>query len=539
MRQAHLPQTLYLLLLLVLAASADVHHEDELTDQFAMELHPHADPQKIAEEHGHQKRFETEHGVTHPHHDDNPHVMWSQQQVRRLRAKRGVVPKQFQDPRLKDQWHLRGKDTHVNVEPAWAAGITGQNVTIGVVDDGIQYDHPDLQANYRAESSYDFNYNDNNPYPDAATDDHGTSAAGVAAAGANNYCGVGAAYRAGLAALRLISVSSTDEQEARAIDYMSNDNHIYTNSWGPTDDGRRKEGPGKLATASLENGIKKGRNGKGSIYCWAGGNGRGSKDNCNYDGWANSRYTITIAATDYNGKQAPYSEPCSMLLASAPSSGAGRHITTTDLTECTSTFGGTSAAAPLAAGVMALVLEVNPNLTWRDMQAVLISSTTHNDPNDGEWRTNGAGFAYNHKYGFGLLDAWAATQKAKSWVNLGPEISFSKALEGAKVVESGREVEVFIMMEEGLILEHTRSQLWINCAKRGELIIQLTSPMGTVSNLAEQHWDQGANYEGWDYGSIANWGEDSRGKYVLRIKNTGGSQATITKWNLIVFGHQL
>lgn len=253
------------------------------------------------------------------------------------------------------------------MERAWAEGITGRGVNIAVVDDGIQYDHPDLKDNYRRQLSYDFNYGDDNPYPDAASDDHGTSAAGVAAAGANTACGLGAAYNAGLSAIRLISVGSTDVQEAAGLGYKIKENHIYTNSWGPNDDGRRKEGPGTLASKTLTDGIKNGRDGLGSIYCWAGGNGRQSRDNCNYDGWANSRYTITIAATDYNGKQTPYSEPCSMLLAATPSSGSGRSITTTDLMgyrgtsrdDCTSTFGGTSAAAPLAAGVMALVLEVS------------------------------------------------------------------------------------------------------------------------------------------------------------------------------------
>lgn len=69
--------------------------------------------------------------------------------------------------------------------------------------------------------------------------------------------------------------------------------------------------------------------------------------------------------------------------------------------DCTSNFGGTSAAAPLTAGVIALILEVNPTLGWRDVQGILISSAFKNSPTDDGWKSNGAGYHINHKFGFG------------------------------------------------------------------------------------------------------------------------------------------
>eukprot|EP01117_Protostelium_nocturnum_P002760 TRINITY_DN1368_c0_g1_i2.p1 TRINITY_DN1368_c0_g1~~TRINITY_DN1368_c0_g1_i2.p1 ORF type:complete len:566 (+),score=148.33 TRINITY_DN1368_c0_g1_i2:138-1835(+) len=543
-----------------IAARKPVGHE-EPTEEYAMELHPEANPFEIADKHGHhyigrvgdlenmhifRKKSFTVHGETHPHHDDNDHVLWSEQQVKRVREKRQmpniVSPT---DPLYTDQWHLKS-DAHVNVQAAWALGLTGEGVNIAIVDDGIQYDHPDLQKNYRKEYSYDFNYWDDNPYPDAASDDHGTSAAGVAAAGMNQHCGVGPAHKAGLSAIRLISVGSADNQEGAALHYKGKHNHIYSNSWGPTDDGRRKEGPGRLGSLALEDGIKNGRDGLGSIYSWAGGNGRGSKDNCNYDGWANSRYTITVAAVDWYGKQTYYSESCSMLLVSAPSSGSGKYITTTDLTgsrgtsrsDCTSTFGGTSAAAPLAAGVMALVLQANPKIGWRDMQNILLETAKKTDPQDSEWIVNGAGKMYSHKYGFGVIDAGAACKMAMSnYTNLGPEIN-STAMESPdmRLQSAGGITEFTLKIDENFIVEHTRVVVYIATPRRGDLSISLISPMKTRSVLAEFHNDQGSDYTGWDFGSIANWGESSAGTYTLIIVNNGGGVTSLKSWKLTVFG---
>jgi proprotein convertase subtilisin/kexin type 1 len=84
--------------------------------------------------------------------------------------------------------------------------------------------------------------------------------------------------------------------------------------------------------------------------------------------------------------------------------------------ECTDGHTGTSASAPLAAGIFALVLEANGDLTWRDMQHLVAwtSQYTSLAQNPG-WKTNGAGFKVNTRFGFGLLDASALVKTAKKW----------------------------------------------------------------------------------------------------------------------------
>ena len=88
----------------------------------------------------------------------------------------------------------------MRVLDAWAAGFTGKNVTVSILDDGVEYSHPDLRDNYNAAASTDINDNDNDPVPryDINHENkHGTRCAGVISAVANNKnCVVGAAFGA-------------------------------------------------------------------------------------------------------------------------------------------------------------------------------------------------------------------------------------------------------------------------------------------------------------------------------------------------------
>ena len=76
---------------------------------------------------------------------------------------------------------------------------------------------------------------------------------------------------------------------------------IFFCSWGPDDDGKTVDGPGRLATRAFLQGITKGRSGKGSIFVWASGNGGRDYDNCNCDGYTNSPWTLSVSSATENG----------------------------------------------------------------------------------------------------------------------------------------------------------------------------------------------------------------------------------------------
>lgn len=237
----------------------------------------------------------------------------------------------------------------------------------------------------------------------------------------NRVCSVGVAYNSKIGGIRMLDGEVTDLVEATALSYNRDYIDIYSASWGPDDDGKTVDGPGFLALKAIEDGIRYGRRGLGSIYVWASGNGGKDDDNCNCDGYTNSIYTISISSATQNGNVPWYSEACSSTLASTFSSGSyeERQIITTDLRKsCTEAHTGTSASAPLAAGIIALTLEANPELSWRDIQHIIVETSKPDNLSSSDWQLNGASRKVSHSFGYGMMNALAMVQMAKKWINV-------------------------------------------------------------------------------------------------------------------------
>ncbi|EPQ30377.1 uncharacterized protein PFL1_01903 [Pseudozyma flocculosa PF-1] len=238
------------------------------------------------------------------------------------------------DPIFVDQWHLandRREGFDLNLTDVWKQDIHGRGVNVCLIDDGLDMHSHDLADNFFAAGSYDFNAHTELPEPRESDDQHGTRCAGEIAALKNDVCGVGVAYHAKVSGVRILSGPISDVDEAAALNYAYQDNHVYSCSWGPPDDGRSMDAPKGLIAKAMLNGVQNGRDGKGSIFVFAGGNGGASDDQCNFDGYTNSIYSMTIAAVDREGQHPYYSEMCSAILATGWSSGNGDHIHTTDV----------------------------------------------------------------------------------------------------------------------------------------------------------------------------------------------------------------
>ena len=464
------------------------------------------------------------------------------------------------DPYFSDQWHLEntGQDNgvsgeDVNITGAWNS-VRGTGVVIGVVDDGLEWDHDDLKTNYESTLDYDYCNYDGNPNP-AGWDAHGTAAAGVAAATGNNGIGVsGAAPDASLAGLMLIACGNSDSDEANALSHLNNDIDIYSNSWGPSDNGQTLSGPGPLMIAAFEDDAYNGRNGLGNVITWAAGNGLSNEDDSNLDGYANSRFTISVTAVDHDGDQTNYGEPGANVLISAPSDGSGVGITTTDnagnngytSSDYTSSFGGTSSATPLVSGVIALMMEANSNLTWRDVQQILVESARKNDPNDDGWNTNGAGLEFNHKYGFGVVDAGHAVDLAASWETLDPEVNLSSGrITVSQTVpdnEPNNPVISSFAVSESIRVESVDVIFDADHTYRSDLDVTLISPDGTESELVNyfSNRDSGNNYNEWQFNSVQHWGEISKGTWTLEVYDDGNQDEGIwNHWELVIHGTEV
>ncbi|KAF2728915.1 hypothetical protein EJ04DRAFT_516306 [Polyplosphaeria fusca] len=460
---------------------------------------------------------------------------------------------QITDPIFGEQWHLFNVKTpgnDLNVTDVWLQGYTGKNVTACIVDDGLDMDSEDLKDNFFAEGSYDFNDHEDLPRPKLSDDRHGTRCAGEVSAGKNNACGVGVAYDSKISGVRILSGDITDMDEALAINYEYSKNDIYSCSWGPPDDGKTMQAPGILIEQAMIEAVQKGRGGKGNIYVFAAGNGASADDNCNFDGYTNSIYSITVGSIDKNNLHPYYSEACSAQLVVTYSSGSGEAIHTTDVgaNKCTSQHGGTSAAGPIGVGTFALALEANPELSWRDMQwLTVMTAVPFDQPSD--WTKTSIGKMFSHQFGYGKLDAWAIVELAKTWTPVKPQAWFySPWMHVKKPIPEGDTglASVFEVTKEMLKganferVEHITLTMNVEHERRGDLSVELISPDGMTSHLSTARRDDevALGYIDWTFMSVAHFGEKGIGKWTVIVKDTktNGKVGNFTDWKLRLWG---
>jgi len=198
----------------------------------------------------------------------------------------------------------------------------------------------------------------------------------------------------------------------------------------------------------------------------------------------------------------------------------------------------------MVAGVVALMLEANPDLTWRDVQNILIKTATKNDPNDQDWTENGAKLHVNHKYGFGLVNTKAAVDAAVNRSVLlpptvEPAVITVEDLPATDIPDNNPiGVVVTFQVAPAFTVEHVELNLRAVHTRRGDLRVVLISPAGTRSVLAVPHGDHNANYVGWTFTSVRHWDENSAGKWRLLISDEfSGAVGQFNRATLTVRGH--
>lgn len=327
-------------------------------------------------------------------------------------------------------WQWDPSQGGINIAELWARGITGEGVVIGIHDSNIDQTHPALTnvSAYNPSTNWDtadlsaglsYNFSSPGSVPASVTDpniDHGTWCAGLAAApaGKGNRV-VGAAPGATIAGLRGWSnysnayywasgVSSEGKYQGEAqIDVKSCSYSLY------------------YGNASGDNGALQTTSANGVIYCFAAGNGRKNSNECAnavWNDWGNVPTNIMVAATNTDGKFASMSAFGSNIFIAAP----GMNLIST----CAGGYAmesGTSASAPIVAGVIALGKQVCSVMDSRWAKHALAWSSGHNDaPNidaddnsgTGTWTKNKGGYWFNNNYGFGLVDPVGFVDAAQS-----------------------------------------------------------------------------------------------------------------------------
>ncbi len=464
------------------------------------------------------------------------------------------------------QWHLNTK-YGINVQAVWNE-YNGRGIRIGVVDDGVQYTHKDLNNNYRTDLDYDARSKDNDAFSSLKSDRHGTTVAGVIAAEMNNdgnYGVVGVAWDADIVGFRMGFGAAGSN--AQILDNMQRQKamDISNNSWGFS--GFFADNFETASFSAIGNAIRdaaaNGRGGLGTVFVFAAGNERASGQNVNYHDFQNSPYTIAVGATDINGKITAFSTPGAAVLIAAP----GQNIVTTDRTGSAGyvsgdfvSVSGTSFAAPIVSGVVALMLEANPLLGYRDVQEILAYSAAKppgflaSDLVNDAINWNGGGLSYNHDHGFGLVDAHAAVRLAETWTQTSTfanQAIYTETFSSRLAIPDGNAAGISSTINvsaselpTNILIDRIEVHLDISHTWIGDLIVALVGPDGTTSTLINRPGVSSTSVYGSSQDNIVFttdtvhfWGETAWGNWTLSVKDmVGGDVGTLNSWSISFIG---
>jgi VCBS repeat-containing protein len=441
------------------------------------------------------------------------------------------------DPLFGSQWH----HAQLNVFDAWD-DYTGQGVTVGFNDHGVEYTHPDLNDNYDTNIDHDYTSGDSDPFPSGG-EYHGTSTAGMVGAEANNGIGVvGIAYDSTIASYRGLGFRETPTD-------------ISNNSWGPSYSYAFfrlvRGGIWRSEENAIVSSVTNGRGGLGQVITFSAGNSRSIDARPDYNNLSGHRSVITVGATSSSGADASFSSRGASVLVTAP----GQSVLTTDRVGSIGYssgdyvfISGTSFSAPATAGVIALMLEANPDLGYRDVQEILAYSAVKNDPFDADWdlnnagNWNGGGLHISLDNGMGLVDATAAVRLAETWQaqsTAANEANSNNTSAGGSFSNNATLTDT-ITVTNGIEIDNVEIYVNMGGTRLSDLRITITSPEGTASEIMGRPNTSSSTLSHY-FTSRQFWGETGVGDWTITIRDevNNGIGGTLNSWGVNLYGDTL
>jgi subtilisin-like proprotein convertase family protein len=511
-------------------------------------------------------------------------------------------------------YDLRMKET-------FRAGIYGDGVRILVSDSGVEGTHEDLKDNF---SNTNFDYRTPSPFISSQAlpsnevqefgDPHGTMVAGIIAAASNNNIGSrGVAPKAIISSTNYLASDISPNTEID-LNQVENDFDIVNQSWGWSQCYLVTENTSY--NDQVQYAGKHFRNNKGMIIVKSAGNDYNLNllekcnrsdiirvGNSNYDSDNNSPEITLVSAFNSIGYPSSYSSSGANIWISAPGGEYGDTepaILTTDRSGCvyglsgihflnffgfvtngfddvgdlnkecnyTSAMNGTSSAAPMVSGAVAILLESNPNLTLRDVKHILASTAYElkdkpdfhenpiiNSPSGHQWEqgwiTNKAGYKFHNRFGFGAVHVDNAVSMAKNNYQFLPDqlrtidendnwLYSSGSLSLPIPDNSSTGVSHQIYVSHNLNIEAVQIRVTSPHSNLGDIGIELVSPLGTKSIISNVNnsLDGLQNLSNNLFLSNAFYGESSGGLWTIKlIDGKSGKTGSLTNWKINIIGN--
>lgn len=391
-----------------------------------------------------------------------------------------------QDDRYSQQWYLQhyggsmlAPDSHIDVEKAWDITRGKRSIVVAITDDAIDLNHPDFQGQGKVVAPRDFKDKDFLPLPGSKSESHGTACAGIAVAEENGNGIVGVAPGCALMPIRttgFLDDSTIEELFDWAIKHNAS---VISCSWGPA---TVSFSLSLRQRAAITRAATKGREGKGCVIVFAAGNANRPVNGTIFEkGWSKNVLkgptkwlggftvhpdVITVSASTSLSKKSAYSNWGANVSVCAPSNNAppgmwfektgfistappvkvslpGKGVFSTDQVggpgydpgDFVRSFGGTSSACPVVAGVAALVLSVNPNLRAQEVRQILEQTADKivdrdQDPQLGLRLGTYDARGHSQWFGYGKVNAYKAVKAAQSKIAQSPLSGGIKRLKG-------------------------------------------------------------------------------------------------------------
>jgi len=452
------------------------------------------------------------------------------------------------------QWYLDDgtvAEASLNITGVWD-DYRGGGITIAVIDDGIEYSHPDLVANSDPSLGDNLVGHETTGADDGnvvdSDDKHGTTVAGVIAADDDGQGVVGVAPDATIASMRIGFGSDHSSWQVWEAFLNAKDFDIVNGSWtysgyffdnfNDADSFGSQVNPFVFINDELINAVDQGRGGLGTLFFMAAGNDKsvnGLPDqDVNYHGMTSSPHTIAVGEFSKQGSLTSFSTPGAAVLVSGPATS----IRTTDrvgsegfVSGDTVAKSGTSYAAPAVSGVAALMLEANPDLGYRDVQEILTLSSELVASGHSGWAINGSsnwnggGRHVSHDAGFGSIDAHNAVRLAETWDRQSTYANLAEATVGSGAVgvtlDRNTFTDTITVGDLGIDLDQVVLHLDMDHTRIGELFVTLTSPDGTTSILMNNAGGGRAFastfIDEYELTSVQFWDEDIVGDWTISI----------------------
>lgn len=475
---------------------------------------------------------------------------------------------------FREQWYLFS----TKVPYAWTHA-TGKGIKVAVFDRGIDASNPDLAPNVNLDLGRSTSSLQSGGAPVTSADNHGTEVAGVIAAAKDGHGIVGVAYDAQLVSLYTSFSPQWTTEIVNAFHYAAGVD-VLNDSWGfsyllmtDTNWAFYDNASDPLFAplfAALHDLAATGRDGLGTIVVQSAGNGYSYGDDTNLHNFQNSRYIVTVGAVDYTGASSYFSTTGASILVAAPG-GAGygdyASVLTTDRAGAAGAnstdyafVDGTSFSAPVVSGIVALMLQVNPHLGYRDVQQILAYTAQQAGTPD-KWASNGAhdwnggGLQYGDAVqatGFGVVDAIAAVRLAATWEGAARtsanvvDVIASQTTGAAIPDNTGEFAYSAIDIDSNVVVERVDVTVNITHPMIGDLEIALMSPDHTTSYLMYRPAHGALSAVGsaqhdihFTFDTVLDWGESAQGRWTLAVIDLAtGHAGTLDNWSIDIIGHK-